>query len=141
GCRGLRILRARRCCRRSAILIRDLEEQSSLRQHKPVTSLALPPVQVSKASSIPLYKVLRCRQSGSALRIDGCSHLMLTGEFPASTTLLDAQSVAGSEMPSEHLASPRAFETDWNSTGRCWARWGRQTAVCCSVSARPTFSH
>src|SRR6266403_1237258 len=31
---------------------------------------------------------------------------MLTGEFPASTTLLDAQSVAGSEMPSE--ASGRA---------------------------------
>lgn len=34
---GLRILRARRCCRRSAILIPDLEEQSSRRRRKPVT--------------------------------------------------------------------------------------------------------
>src|SRR3984893_9075455 len=55
---------------------------------------------------------LALSQSGSAFQIAGCSHLMLTGEFPASTTLLDAQSVAGSEMPSEHLASPRAFETE-----------------------------
>jgi hypothetical protein len=37
---------------------------------------------------------------------------MLKGEFPASTTLLDAQSVAGSEMPSEHLAAPAAFQAD-----------------------------
>jgi hypothetical protein len=40
---------------------------------------------------------------------------MLTGEFPASATLLHGQSIAGREMPSEHLASPRAFETDYDS--------------------------
>jgi NAD(P)-dependent dehydrogenase (short-subunit alcohol dehydrogenase family) len=37
---------------------------------------------------------------------------MLTGEFPASATLLHGQSIAGREMPSEHLASPPALETD-----------------------------
>ena len=35
---------------------------------------------------------------------------MLTGEFPASATLLHGQSIAGREMPSEHLASPAAIE-------------------------------
>jgi hypothetical protein len=37
---------------------------------------------------------------------------MLSGEFPAGTILVDAQSMAGSEMSSEHLAAPAAFEAD-----------------------------
>ena len=35
---------------------------------------------------------------------------MLTAEFTASATLLHGQSIAGREMPSEHLASPAAIE-------------------------------
>jgi hypothetical protein len=35
---------------------------------------------------------------------------MVTGEIPASAILLHGQSMAGSEMPLEHLAAPAAFE-------------------------------
>jgi hypothetical protein len=36
---------------------------------------------------------------------------MVTGEVPANAILLHAQSMAGSEMPLEHLAAPAAFQT------------------------------
>jgi hypothetical protein len=35
---------------------------------------------------------------------------MLSGKFPASTILLDVQTMAGREMPFEHLASPATFQ-------------------------------
>jgi len=37
---------------------------------------------------------------------------MFTRQIPASTILLHGQSMAGREMPSEHLAAPAAFEAD-----------------------------
>jgi hypothetical protein len=37
---------------------------------------------------------------------------MVSGELPAGTILVDAQSMSGREMPSEHLAAPAAFETN-----------------------------
>jgi|HubBroStandDraft_2_1064218.scaffolds.fasta_scaffold195542_2 hypothetical protein len=37
---------------------------------------------------------------------------MLSGEFPASAILLYRQSMAGSEMPFEHLAAPATIEAD-----------------------------
>jgi hypothetical protein len=37
---------------------------------------------------------------------------MVSGEFPAGTILVDAQSMAGREMPSEHLTAPAAFEAN-----------------------------
>jgi hypothetical protein len=37
---------------------------------------------------------------------------MISGEFPAGTILVDAQSMAGREMPSEHLTAPAAFEAN-----------------------------
>jgi hypothetical protein len=52
------------------------------------------------------------REPGSALRIVGCCHWMLTGEAPANTIRLDGQSMAGSEMPPEHLAAPAAFQAN-----------------------------
>lgn len=51
-------------------------------------------------------------QTGSAFRISGCGYWMLSGQFPASTILVDAQSMPGQEMPSEHLAAPAAFEAN-----------------------------
>jgi hypothetical protein len=54
---------------------------------------------------------LQC-QRGSALRIAGRCHWMVTGEVPASAILLHGQSMAGSEMPPEHLAAPPAFEAN-----------------------------
>jgi hypothetical protein len=35
---------------------------------------------------------------------------MVTGEVPANAILLHGQSMAGSEMPLEHLAAPAAFQ-------------------------------
>ena len=52
------------------------------------------------------------RQTRTALRIAGCGHWMLTGEGPTHAVLLDAQSMAGREMPFEHLAAPAAIEAD-----------------------------
>ena len=37
---------------------------------------------------------------------------MFTREVPTSTILVDAQLMAGSEMASDHLATPAAFEAD-----------------------------
>jgi hypothetical protein len=37
---------------------------------------------------------------------------MVTGEVPANAILLHGQSMAGCEMPLEHLAAPAAFEAD-----------------------------
>jgi hypothetical protein len=37
---------------------------------------------------------------------------MLGKEAPASTILVDAQSMAGRDMPSEHLAAPPTFQTN-----------------------------
>jgi hypothetical protein len=37
---------------------------------------------------------------------------MVTRQVPASTILVDAQSMAGSEMASEHLALPAAFDAN-----------------------------
>jgi len=37
---------------------------------------------------------------------------MVSGEFPATAILVDAQSMAGHEMPSEHLTAPAAFEAN-----------------------------
>jgi hypothetical protein len=37
---------------------------------------------------------------------------MRTAEVPASTILLDVQTMAGREMPLEHLAAPAAIEAD-----------------------------
>jgi hypothetical protein len=37
---------------------------------------------------------------------------MFTRQVPASTMLVDAQCMAGSEMASDHLATPAAFEAD-----------------------------
>jgi hypothetical protein len=37
---------------------------------------------------------------------------MLTGELPLRAILLHGQSMAGSEMPSEHLAAPAAFQAN-----------------------------
>jgi hypothetical protein len=37
---------------------------------------------------------------------------MLTPEVPPSAILVDAQSMSGSEMSSEHLAAPAAFEAN-----------------------------
>ena len=37
---------------------------------------------------------------------------MLTGEGPPHAVLLDAQSMAGCEMPLEHLAAPATIEAD-----------------------------
>jgi hypothetical protein len=37
---------------------------------------------------------------------------MVTRQVPACTILVDAQSMAGIEMPLKHLAAPAAFETD-----------------------------
>src|SRR5271155_3573265 len=54
---------------------------------------------------------LQC-QRGSALRITGRCHWMVTGEVPASTILIYGKSMAGCDMPLEHLASPPAFEAD-----------------------------
>src|SRR4029077_9768383 len=34
------------------------------------------------------------------------------GEFPAGAILVDAQFMAGSEMPPEHLGAPAAFQAD-----------------------------
>jgi hypothetical protein len=48
------------------------------------------------------------RQPGSPLRIAGCCHWMFTRHVPASTILVDAQSMAGRDMLSEHLAVPAA---------------------------------
>jgi hypothetical protein len=54
---------------------------------------------------------LQC-QRGSALRIAGRCHWMVTGEVPARAILLHGQSMAGSEMPSEHLAAPAALQAN-----------------------------
>jgi hypothetical protein len=51
-------------------------------------------------------------KQGSALRIAGCAHRMLTREVPVSTVLFQRQSIAGREMPPEHLAAPAAFEAN-----------------------------
>ena len=37
---------------------------------------------------------------------------MFTGEIPPSAILLHGQSMAGRDMPPEHLAAPPAFEAD-----------------------------
>jgi hypothetical protein len=37
---------------------------------------------------------------------------MFTRQVPASTILVDAQSMAGRDMLSEHLAVPAAFQAD-----------------------------
>jgi hypothetical protein len=37
---------------------------------------------------------------------------MLTGEVPASAILLYGQSMAGTEMPPEHLAAPAAIQAN-----------------------------
>jgi hypothetical protein len=37
---------------------------------------------------------------------------MLTGEVPPSAILFHSQSMAGIEMPSEHLAAPATIEAD-----------------------------
>ena len=37
---------------------------------------------------------------------------MVSGEFPAGTILVDAQSMSGHKMPPEHLAAPTAFEAN-----------------------------
>jgi len=37
---------------------------------------------------------------------------MVSAEFPAGTILVDAQSMSGREMPSEHLAAPAAFQAN-----------------------------
>jgi hypothetical protein len=37
---------------------------------------------------------------------------MLTGELPLRAILLHGQSIAGSKMPSEHLAAPSAFQAN-----------------------------
>jgi len=37
---------------------------------------------------------------------------MLTRQIPACTILVDAQSMAGRDMPSEHLAAPPTFEAN-----------------------------
>src|SRR5712692_1220213 len=46
------------------------------------------------------------------LTISWRSHRMFTRQVPASTILVDAQSMAGRDMPSEHLAAQAAFEAD-----------------------------
>ena len=52
------------------------------------------------------------RQIGALFRIAGRCHWMLTGQFPPHAVLLDAQSMAGREMPFEHLAAPATIEAD-----------------------------
>jgi hypothetical protein len=37
---------------------------------------------------------------------------MFTGEIPPRPILVDGQSMAGREMPSEHLAAPATIEAD-----------------------------
>src|SRR5215831_18052285 len=51
-------------------------------------------------------------QTGAPFRITGCGQWMVSGEFPATAILVDAQSMAGHEMPSEHLTAPAAFEAN-----------------------------
>jgi len=52
------------------------------------------------------------RQTGPPLRIAGRGHRMVTRQVPASTILVDGQSMAGIEVPSKHLAAPAAFQAD-----------------------------
>jgi hypothetical protein len=52
------------------------------------------------------------RQTGQALRMAGRSHWMLTRQVPASAILVNAKSMVGREMPSEHLAASAAFQAD-----------------------------
>jgi len=51
-------------------------------------------------------------QTGSALRIAGCGYRMVGAEVPSRPVLLHRQPMASSEMPSEHLAAPPAFEAN-----------------------------
>src|SRR5439155_25616485 len=52
------------------------------------------------------------RQNGSPTRRAARDYPMFTRQVPASTILLDGQSMAGSEMSSEHLAAPATFEAN-----------------------------
>jgi hypothetical protein len=52
------------------------------------------------------------RQTRPLFRIAGRCDRMLTRQVPASTILVDAQSMAGREMAFEHLAAPATIEAD-----------------------------
>jgi hypothetical protein len=52
------------------------------------------------------------RETGSAFQIARCGQWMISGEFPAGTILVLAQSVA-CEVPPECLAAPAAFEANY----------------------------
>ena len=52
------------------------------------------------------------RQTGPPLRIAGRGHRMFAGDAPPCSILVNAQPMAGSDMPPEHLAAPAAFEAD-----------------------------
>ena len=49
---------------------------------------------------------------GSAFRIAGRDHRMLSGEVPAITILLNGQPMAGNQMPSEYQAAPAALQAN-----------------------------
>jgi hypothetical protein len=52
------------------------------------------------------------RQTGPPIRIAGRGHRMFAGEAPPCSILVNAQSMAGCKMPSEHLAAPAAFQAN-----------------------------
>src|SRR4029077_10753543 len=77
-----------------------------------LAGFALPRIPFLTGCPTPPPKADLLRHTGPLFRRAGRHDWFLTGEVPASAILVDAQSMAGIEMPSKHLAAPPTFEAN-----------------------------
>jgi hypothetical protein len=108
---------------------RDAEPKTSITSSQSPPTVAFPVAEIGVAvlsrfrvRPAPVLRGMPCvpdpaqdrsispdRSAGQSKR---ARYRMFTRQVPASTILVDAQSMAGIEMPSEHLAAPPAFDAN-----------------------------